>query len=571
MNEKIKAKAYDEALERAKRLQHDNAWVTTIFPELKESDDEKMESEDERIRKLLVRFVKYEMPDNYSDDISKDSCLAYLEKKKELYQNVVESANYELAETEKREFVTGKFLRCRNDSTMFKGGEYYWLEYLGDDMYVGRSDNFLNINVHITPQQLFTNFYLDTSGVKQKEQDEEHVALKCNSPIYDENPSDDRIIDASIHYLREQEGFLTGIDCISTKAILDWLEKQKEQKILQSDGIGAAILSALASGIETDEILKVRGFTYDDVEKYLTLMEQKEQKPAEWSEEDKKKLEDIIMCGEKHLYLDDGNIDWVKSLPERFNLRPRQEWTLYDEKLLGEVMVAVETDKFFSEQDQKRIVSWLRSLRPYPQDMKESVCGSEGDEEAINGAIGILLQDNEPNFVFPEHSKLSIGEIVKRLKSLKPQPKQEWSGKDRQMLRDCVDALREGANGRVIVIDYEEHENWLESLPERFNLQPKQEWSEEDSNILKVIKAELEKYIMISQYGTPLSVFEIGWLEQLPERFSLQQKQEWSKEDEEMRDYIIHALANNTYAEEEGPVLYAKEISWLKSLRPQQN
>ena len=71
-----KAKAYDVALEKAKQLQHDNAWVTTIFPELAESEDEK-------IRKLLVRFVRYEMPDNYSDDISKDSCLAYLEKQKE--------------------------------------------------------------------------------------------------------------------------------------------------------------------------------------------------------------------------------------------------------------------------------------------------------------------------------------------------------------------------------------------------------------------------------------------------------------------------------------------------------
>lgn len=41
------------------------------------------ESEDERIRKLLVRFVKYDMPDNYSDDFSKEDCLAWLEKQKD--------------------------------------------------------------------------------------------------------------------------------------------------------------------------------------------------------------------------------------------------------------------------------------------------------------------------------------------------------------------------------------------------------------------------------------------------------------------------------------------------------
>ena len=44
---------------------------------------------------------------------------------------------------------------------------------------------------------------------------------------------------------------------------------------------------------------------------------------------------------------------------------------------------------------------------------------------------------------------------------------------------------------------------------------------------------------------------------------------EWSEEDEKMKDYIIHALTNNTHAKEQGPVIYAKEIAWLKSLHPQ--
>ena len=44
MTEKEKAKAYDEAIERAKKL-YSNRIAEEIFPELKESDDE-------RIRKL---------------------------------------------------------------------------------------------------------------------------------------------------------------------------------------------------------------------------------------------------------------------------------------------------------------------------------------------------------------------------------------------------------------------------------------------------------------------------------------------------------------------------------------
>ena len=52
MTEKEKAKAYDEAIERAKKWQNesnidkiDNRIIEEIFPELKESDDEKIRKE----------------------------------------------------------------------------------------------------------------------------------------------------------------------------------------------------------------------------------------------------------------------------------------------------------------------------------------------------------------------------------------------------------------------------------------------------------------------------------------------------------------------------------------------
>ena len=54
--------------------------LNNLFPEL-------AESEDERIRQLLISFVKYDMPDNYSDDFSKEDCLAWLEKQCEKATN----------------------------------------------------------------------------------------------------------------------------------------------------------------------------------------------------------------------------------------------------------------------------------------------------------------------------------------------------------------------------------------------------------------------------------------------------------------------------------------------------
>ena len=52
MTEKEKAKAYDEAIERAKKL-YSNEITEEIFPELKES-------EDERIKKAIIEFFESE-------------------------------------------------------------------------------------------------------------------------------------------------------------------------------------------------------------------------------------------------------------------------------------------------------------------------------------------------------------------------------------------------------------------------------------------------------------------------------------------------------------------------------
>lgn len=80
--------------------------------------------------------------------------------------------------------------------------------------------------------------------------------------------------------------------------------------------------------------------------------------------------------------------------------------------------------------------------------LKDQKPWSEEDEDAINGAIGIILDDNNPSFVFPEHSKLSVGEIVKRLKSLRPQPKPEWSEEDKRKLNRIYEILGQAADER---------------------------------------------------------------------------------------------------------------------------
>ena len=74
-----KAKAYDEAIERAAECYKDGLPLSQppksvleyVFSHLKETKDEK-------IRQLLIRFVKFDMDDNYSDDFTKEDCLKWL-------------------------------------------------------------------------------------------------------------------------------------------------------------------------------------------------------------------------------------------------------------------------------------------------------------------------------------------------------------------------------------------------------------------------------------------------------------------------------------------------------------
>lgn len=94
----------------------------------------------------------------------------------EWFKEYIQS-NTELAEEEKTRFVSGQFLQCKLSFDEFKEGEHYWLEYIGDDMYVGRSDNILNQKFHITPRQLYTLF---SQQLEEKQKEQKPVDWKPN-------------------------------------------------------------------------------------------------------------------------------------------------------------------------------------------------------------------------------------------------------------------------------------------------------------------------------------------------------------------------------------------------------
>ena len=179
-----------------------------------------------------------------------------------------------------------------------------------------------------------------------------------------------------IEYLR---GLSIKYDSVAGKpkrVIKKWvayLEKQKEQK----------------PDTRTADDLQLLGFIYDLLasldwrENYAMSKEEclrrlndyRPQKPAEWSEFDKGVLKDAI-CATDILGNDEsynkGNPnlakafrvakDWLKELPERFNLQPKPEWSEEDEEMLDAMVDMVSNSLYEPLCPREGMIAWLKSL-----------------------------------------------------------------------------------------------------------------------------------------------------------------------------------------------------------------
>lgn len=180
------------------------------------------------------------------------------------------------------------------------------------------------------------------------------------------------------------------LDPKNQKRMLAYLEKQKEhfrdatkmvERSLEDDHIIGFVYDLLNEiewkddwAMSKDECLRL-------LSNYIP------QKPAEWSEEDSDNLERV----DNYLWmLDDyvgddcatpqgkadkirGNIQgilspWLKSLPERFNLQPKQEWSEEDKEILEKLhrllVICRGEKKFIQEADYNKMDNLLKSLRP---------------------------------------------------------------------------------------------------------------------------------------------------------------------------------------------------------------
>ena len=124
----------------------------------------------------------------------------------------------------------------------------------------------------------------------------------------------------------------------------------------------------------------------------------------------------------------------------------------------------------------------------------------ESEDERVRKAIDEILKLDEAWQIAGNYG-LTVVNIRKYLEKQKEQNPAEWRDKDKNIFNLALDLIKhsDDCNG---ILDKELAVKWFTELPSRFNLQPKQEWSKEDKEKLYQVIAILsaDKEIAIREY-----------------------------------------------------------------------
>jgi hypothetical protein len=604
MTQEEKARAYDEALEKAKIEINTKGIGETVnlckqlFPELAKSDDE--ESEDERIRKELIGMIK--ACTNWEH---KKEYIAYLEKQKEslpiseickenansFIDGIIEVRSFQRGMEEGRRLERQKEPENKSASTMapscweVKQKEQKPVECIEFD------NEFEKQVSHLLASVLNGEWEYDEGFVKHAAQS---LLGYAKNELKQELPLMGGDTDAYFDDLR-----------ITTKPLTsrEWFDEgikyaqrlQKEQKHNYClyggyPNVGrcrwcSAACSARLADVHTDEEKEyirtiksiISDFIRDKKPENLAYYQRiydwldgrhvpfsyghENGKSTEWAElqSEFKNINEAFEDGKKE----------VIDHPDKYGLTKQKT-----------------PDPVFSKQEYESypiISTDTTSAKPVERSL---------EDDHIIGFVYDLLNEIE----WKDDWAMSKEECLRLLSNYSPQkftgvtingepiptetksvdiPLAEWSEEDEEMRDTCIDLLKHFPRpcGEVIG-PWKDCTAWLKSLPEKFVLQPKQEWSEEDEHIANILEFIVGK-------NRPDEIFKIGnkqgisaykmcsWLKHLPERFNLQPKQEWSKEDEEIYTFVCNFFEtcwwNKTW-----DISREQVLQMLKSLRPQQ-
>lgn len=426
MTDKEKAKAYDEALALAKRLISNNCTeveklcLKCVFPELKES-------EDERIRESLIEFL------TEIKDISESGRTSWAVRKEdaEMCKSFID-----YLEKQKEQSITANDLdeeihRFFDDCIEVHDAKIY-----------GVDERVITVDCYEITARHFAKW-----GEKQKEQKSAECewpnlsnciknCKKCQGKCFYRKESYEAVerinlgnefenqvsrILASV--LNGEHEYNEGFVKYAAQSLLGYAKN--EIKSSESDKIERLMKALQATNAQIGEL----------VEENYKL---KEQKPAEWSDEDEQRITEIefavMQMNTKRVDTKDKCLAWLKSL------RPQQkvEWSDEDADMLNCCISSIEEAKenryAYKETDgdtsYDREIDWLKSLNLQPK--------QEWSGVTING---------EP--VSIENKSVDV-------------PLTEWSEEDEENINTLIEVVHERMGLSEKRKQY--YEKWLKSL-----------------------------------------------------------------------------------------------------------
>ena len=189
--------------------------------------------------------------------------------------------------------------------------------------------------------------------------------------------------------------------------------------------------------------MKEAGYEWSDKNRKLshskvTKISDQVQKPA-WSEEDEVKINRIVACLENLNVADNDillkDVDWLKSLKDRVQPQPNQEWSEEDEKIAKTIINEFEQSSEWycaNGLTKEDCIAWVNK--------QMHTKWSEEDKKKVNNLYVLLDQMVSFNML----SNKDATEFKDWLKSLRPQL--QWKPSDEQMeaLKHYVDTTMDG-------------------------------------------------------------------------------------------------------------------------------
>ena len=343
-------------------------------------DSKKLESDDERIRKEIIHHILYDA--NGVSEEQEHAWVSYLEKQKEQKKSLAEKFRPDELQENKAIEILEDYLKWAVNSE--EECPYTWKE-LADAIRLG---------IDAMKEQNPVEHWQYVGGVDLDGEKEPNIPKPHKGD--DTNPYDMSVSEAQEYAIKRGFGvpFNDGEVYVDERHItqtigniLRWADEHPKEKkpnieLIQKSWYMEGYHDC-KFGYEPKWIIKTGegGPRSEENPKYGQHIEQKS---AEWSKNDTVFLNEITDFFENKTGRLQHDLDmyahWLKSLPERFNPQPKQEW-------------------------------------------------SEEDKTIIEGACNALEVYG--------HTKLA-----NKLKSLRPQPKQEWSEEDKLMIKCCLAAVK---------------------------------------------------------------------------------------------------------------------------------